>query len=175
MNNRLEKSIEISAWIVTSLLLLKYIPKNRIRESLVSFTFKQMVTWILGLIVVEKNLITYPYRLFFKKSNKASFTFEYFVYPALCTFFNLYYPEKRNNFIKFLYYFFHSSIITIFEIFAVKYTNLITYKKWAWYWSFISLWMTYYLSRLYHRWFFKDKSFNEKVFYNFFNQQEGNH
>lgn len=155
MKNKLEKSIEISAWVITFLLLIRYVPKNKIREAHVSFMFKQVVTWLFGLLVVEKNLISYPYRLFFKKANKASFTFEYFVYPALCSLFNLYYPEKRNNRAKLFYYFFHTVGIVIFEIFAVKHTKLIKYKNWTWYWSFLTVWTTYYLSRLYYRWFFK--------------------
>ena len=157
MNNKLEKIIEISAWVVTALLLIKFVPRNRIREAHVTFLFKQAVTGLFGLLVVEKNLISYPYRLFFKKTIKSSFTFEYFVYPALCSLFNLYYPEKRNSVIKLLYYFFHSSIITVFEAFAVKYTNLIKYKKWTWYWSLITMWLTYYISRIYYRWLFKEQ------------------
>lgn len=168
MNNKLDKTIELSAWIITSLLLFKYVPKNRIREAHISFLFKQVITWFFGLLVVEKNLISYPNRLFFKKANKASFTFEYFVYPALCSLFNLYYPEKRNNVAKLIYFFIHTSIITCFEIFAVKYTNLIKYNNWKWYWSFITIWLTYYVSRIYHRWFYKDKSNNKRIFYNIF-------
>ncbi|MFE8699798.1 CBO0543 family protein [Cytobacillus sp. FJAT-54145] len=168
MNNKLDKTIEISAWIITSILLIKYVPKNRIREAHISFLFKQVVTWLFGLLVVEKNLISYPNRLFFKKANKSSFTFEYFVYPALCSLFNLYYPEKSNNVVKLIYYFIHTSIITGFEIFAVKYTNLIKYNNWKWYWSFVTMWFSYYISRIYHRWFYKDRSNNQRIFYNFF-------
>lgn len=168
MNNKLDKTIELSAWIIMSLLLFKYVPKNKIREAHIAFMFKQVITWIFGLLVVEKKLIFYPDRLFFKKANKSSFTFEYFVYPALCSLFNLYYPEKSNNVGKLIYFFIHTSIITCLEIFAVKYTNLIKYHNWKWYWSFITIWLTYYVSRIYHRWFYKDKSYNKRIFYNVF-------
>lgn len=169
----LGKFIEISSWIITTFLLVKYVPKNRLREAHVSFLFKQVMTWLFGLMVVEKNLISYPNRLFFPKANKASFTFEYFVYPALCSLFTLHYPEKNNNFIKLMYYCFHTAVITILEIFAVKYTDLIKYNKWTWYWSFITIWLTYYISRIYHRWFFKDRSFKRKIFYNLFKKPRG--
>lgn len=163
MRNKLERTIEISSWVGITLLLLKYVPRDRIREAHVSFLFKQAITWLFGLLVVEKNLIKYPVRIFFKRANKASFTFEYFVYPALCSLFNLFYPEKRNNTSKLMYYFFHSGIITVFESFAVKYTKLIKYNRWSWYWSFITIWFTYYLSRIYYRWFFKDKLHNNNI------------
>ncbi len=164
MKNKLEKSIELSVWVVTALLLIKFVPRKRIREAIVIYLFKQSVTFLFGVLVVEKNLISYPSRLFFQKTNKSSFTFEFFVYPALCTLFNLYFPEKRHRVIKLLYYFLHTSIITGLEVIAVKYTNLIKYTKWAWYWSFITLWFTYYLSRLYYRWFFKDHTIRNKFF-----------
>lgn len=154
MKNTMSKSILISSWIVVSLLLIRFIPREKIREAQLAFLSKQTMTWLFGLIVVEKGFISYPDR-FFKKANRTSFTFEYFVYPALCALFNSYYPENKPNILKFLYYFSHTSIITIFEMIAVKYTNLIRYKKWSWYMSFITIWMTYYISRIYYRWFFK--------------------
>lgn len=155
MAYKAEKTIEISSWIVTVLLLIRFVPKDKMREAQVAFLFKQIMTWVFGLAVVEKGLIKYPVRLFFKHANKSSFTFEYFVYPALCALFNLYYPEKRNGYVKSLYYIFHAGSITLFELFAVTYTNLIRYPKWSWYWSFITLGITNYFSRLYFRWFFK--------------------
>ncbi|SMQ86932.1 hypothetical protein SAMN05444673_7014 [Bacillus sp. OV166] len=162
MKSKLDKAIEISAWIITSLLLIKFVPRKRIREAIFPFLFKQLITWLFGLIVVEKNLISYPKRLFFKKSNKSSFTFEYFVYPALSSLFILYFPENKSNIVKTLYYCFHTSILTIFELFAVKYTNLIRYKKWTGYWSFITMWICYYLERIFQRWFFKIDTLEKK-------------
>ncbi|WP_413463190.1 CBO0543 family protein [Bacillus sp. B1-b2] len=81
--------------------------------------------------------------MFFKKANKTSFTFEYFVYPALCSLFNVNFPEKRNYISNFLYYTFFCSFITLFELYAIKYTNLITYKKWTWYFTFSTYFMDY--------------------------------
>ncbi|MFA9559747.1 CBO0543 family protein [Evansella sp. AB-rgal1] len=149
-----ERMILTMSWLVTAVLLLLFIPKNKIREAHVSFLFKQVITWLFGLVVVEKGLIKYPVRIF-KKANKASFTFEYFVYPALCSIFNIYFPERKGLFHRGLYYTFHTSIIILFEIYAVKYTKLIKYPKWRWYWSFISIWMTYYFARVYYCWFFQ--------------------
>lgn len=154
MNHKLEKTIEGTSWVVAALLLIKYVPRNKIREASVAFLFKQVVTWLFGLLVVEKNLISYPFRLFFKKAIKSSFTFEYFVYPALCVLFNLHYPEKRSMWYKLFYNILHGGIITLFEAFAVKFTSLIRYKKWTWYWSLITMCITNYTSRIFFRWFF---------------------
>ena len=155
--NKTEKTIEVSACIISVLLLIKFVPKPRIREASVAFLFKQLITWLFGLIVVEKNLIKYPFHIFFKKTSRSSFTFEYFVYPSICVLFNLYYPEKKSYFVKIIYHFSYTSIITMFEMFAVKYTKLIKYTNWTWYYTSITLWLTFYLSRIYQKWFFKIK------------------
>jgi hypothetical protein len=160
MKNKAGKIIETSSWVIMSILLIKFVPKNKIREAWVIFSFKQFMTWLFGLMVVEKNLISYPSRLFFKKATRSSFTFEYFVYPALCILFNLYYPQKKSKKVKFLYHFAYTSSITVLEIIALKYTKLIKYKNWKWYWTFFTLWITYYLSHIHHQWFFKDRSVN---------------
>ncbi|WP_308017513.1 CBO0543 family protein [Alkalihalobacillus deserti] len=150
-----ENTIILSSCIITIVLLFKYIPKNKVREAHVPFLFQQTVTWFFGLLVVEKNFIKYPYRPYFKKSNKSGFSFEYFIYPALTSLFNVCYPEKRGILFKAFYTFSYSGAVTLFEILIEKYTDLITYKKWSWHWSFITMSFTYYLSRLYSRWFFK--------------------
>ncbi|MGN7401844.1 CBO0543 family protein [Cytobacillus praedii] len=166
MGHKIEKRLEISTWVITSILLLLFLPRKRLREAVPVFLFKQFMTWFFGLLVVESGRIKYPIRLFFKNTTKSSFTFEYFVYPSFCALFNLYYPAKRNKGIKFLYYFAHTSLLTVLEFFIEKYTKLITYKKWGWYWSFSSIWVTYYISRVFHNWFFKDpadaKEINEQ-------------
>ncbi|MBE4909151.1 hypothetical protein IMZ08_13875 [Bacillus luteolus] len=159
-NNQRDILILKIIWLLTIGLLFKYIPKNKIRNGIVAFLYKQIVTWLFGLLVVEKGLIKYPVR-FFKKANKSSFSFEYFIYPAICAIFNLNYPEEKNKFIKLLYYIFHSGAITTFEVLAERYTNTIKYVKWKWYWSFITIGITYYSSRLFYRWFYKEEFKNK--------------
>lgn len=150
-----DKNILVMIWVVTMGLLYIYIPKNKMRHGWLAFFFQQMITWLFGLYVSEKKLIKYPIR-FFKKANKSSFSFEYFLFPAFSAIFNVNYPENKNGIIKFLYYAFHSGLITGVEVLAEKYTNLIKYVKWKWYYSFITIWITYYMSRLFYRWFFRD-------------------
>lgn len=152
-----DKGILLFIWLVTIGLLFKYIPKNKIRHAVLIYLFKQTITWFYGLYVVEKGLIKYPVRLFFKKANKASFSFEYFLFPSLCAIFNLNYPEKKNKITKFLYYIFHTGLITGLEVLLERYTNLIKYKKWKWYSTFITIGTTYYTSRVFYRWFFKNE------------------
>jgi hypothetical protein len=65
MANRKEKTIIVSPYIISVFLLLKFVPKDKIRRATIPFLFKQAITFLFGLPVVEKNLIEYPYRPFF--------------------------------------------------------------------------------------------------------------
>ncbi|MGO4889476.1 CBO0543 family protein [Anaerobacillus sp. MEB173] len=154
-----EKGLLVFSWVLVGSLLVLLVPKNKIRQAHIAFLFQQVITWSFGLIVAENKLIQYP-RRFFKKSNKASFTFEYFVFPAVSVFFNLYYPEKHKAIIKTLYYSFYLSVLSGLELFALKFTKLIRYIHWKWYWSTITMGITLFISRRYYRWFFA-KEFNE--------------
>ncbi len=150
-----EKTIVISSCIVLIFLLVRFVPRHKLREAHVSFMFQQIISWFFGLAVVEKNYIQYPYRFVFKKANKSSFMFEYFIFPAITVFYNVYYPKTKGRVFKVLYTGLYSGLITGLELIAVTYTKLITYRKWKWYWSFGSLYLAFFISRIYHRWFFK--------------------
>ncbi|MGI6453050.1 MAG: CBO0543 family protein [Syntrophomonadaceae bacterium] len=149
----IEVLILTTVWILTIIMLILLVPKNRIREAIVVFFFKQFITWIIGLTVAEYKLISYPVRLF-SYANKASFTFEYFVYPAICVVFILHYPEGRSNLRKFLYYFNFSTVMTIIEILCERYTRIIEYIHWEWYITWVTLFVTFYISRKFYVWFF---------------------
>lgn len=96
MKYKKEKIIEGFVLALSLIILFKLIPKKKSRTAVLAFLFKLVITWLFGLLVVEKDAINYPVRLFFKKTYKGSFTFEYIGYPALCALFNSYYPEKKD-------------------------------------------------------------------------------
>ena len=155
----IDTMIIIAAWIVTVILLVLFIPKERIREALVIFHGKQVITWVFGLTVVQLKLIEYPVRLF-SYANKTSFTFEFLSYPAICAIFSINYPVGKSNLRKFMHYFSYVSTITAFEVVVEKYTNIITYINWTWYVTWITLFITFMISRKYYLWFFK---YNEHI------------
>lgn len=150
---RIEWWILLSAYVV-GVGLLFLIPKNKIRLAVVAFLFKQVITFLFGLVVVELILIEYPVRLF-PSINRTSFTFEYFFFPIVCAIFNVWYPNGRSALTQWGYYVGFSSILTILEVIMEKYTDLIKYVHWEWYYSWITLCLTFYLTRLFCRWFFK--------------------
>ncbi|MFD1040659.1 CBO0543 family protein [Virgibacillus byunsanensis] len=152
----LEWTILIFAWILTACLLF-IIPKDRKRIAIVAFLFKQAITLLFGLAVVEYNLISYPIR-FFSDVNRASFTFEYFAYPTICGIFVSFYPYYRTRLYKLGYYASFCTVLTIPELLLEKYTDVIEYLHWSWYWTWITLFITLMLSRRFCVWFFNGLS-----------------
>lgn len=150
----LEQIILLLVWIIIISALFILIPKVKILYALVAFHIMQLLTWMFGLAVVEMGLIHYPDRLFPFASN-TSFTFEYFAYPAICAIFNIYYPKGKSKIMQFGYYAAYSTGITILESILEINTDLIEYVHWSWYWTWITLFATFFLSRMYYNWFFR--------------------
>ena len=152
----IERIIDISFWLILIPILLIFLPKEKTRDAHVIFLFTQVFTWVLGHLVVELHLIEYPIRLF-EYATKTSFTFEYFVNPALNVLIILFYPERKKWYIKLAYFISFISLITLIEASLEKYTELINYLNWQWYWSWLTLFMTSYITLLYYRWFFRKR------------------
>ncbi|WP_453995841.1 CBO0543 family protein [Bacillus nitroreducens] len=148
----------IEAWIllgvyVFTAALLFAIPREKIRLAVVAFLFKQFITFLIGLVVVEWGLLEYPVRLF-PSVSRSSFTYEFFAYPLTCAIFNVWYPNNRNLLIQFMYYVAFTTVLTIGEVIIEIYTDLITYIHWEWYISWISICLTFYMTRRFCIWFF---------------------
>lgn len=150
---RIEWWILISVWVVATGMLF-FIPKNKIRLAVVAFLFQQVITFLIGLVVVEFGLLEYPIR-FFASINRTSFTYEYYAFPVICAAFNVWYPNNRSTFIQVGYYVGVGSVLTIAEVIIEKYTELITFIHWEWYTSLISICLALFIARLFCVWFFK--------------------
>jgi hypothetical protein len=151
---RTDTLIIIIGWLITITLIIFFVPKARIREAIVIFMFKQMITWIIGLLVVELRMLEYPVRSF-AYASKTSFDFEYFIYPSFCVLFNLYYPEGKSFTKRFLHFIYFCSFLTVIEVVVEKYTDILVYLHWSWYITFVTLFITFFMSRQFYKWFFK--------------------
>jgi hypothetical protein len=147
-----EKWILFAVWVIT-FAALYMVPHKLRREAHMAFLAKQVLTWLLGLIVVQYGWIAYPVRLL-AQVNGTSLTFEYFVYPGICVYFHLYFPVSRGLRAQLGYYAAYTTGIVILEVLLEKYTDLIEYIHWTWYWSWITVCITFYLSRVLYVWFF---------------------
>jgi hypothetical protein len=152
---RLEYWIILSAWVISALLVALCISKDKIRDALIIFLFKQMLTWILGFIVVQYRLLEYPVREF-AYAARNSFSFEYFIYPSVCVVFNLMFPKTKSQAV--LWYLFFPSWMSALEFTLERYTQVIHYIRWEWYYTWISLLITFYLTRQFYLWFFRKET-----------------
>ncbi|MGV3466859.1 MAG: CBO0543 family protein [Heyndrickxia sp.] len=149
---RIEWWILLAVYIVSTGILF-FIPKNKIRIAVVAFLFKQVITFLIGLMVVELGLLKYPVRLF-SSINRTSFTFEYYGFPVICAAFNVWYPKNKSKLIQFGYYVLYTSVMTLLEVIIEKYTDLLQYIHWEWYISWITLIGAFFIARLFCVWFF---------------------
>jgi hypothetical protein len=92
----------------------------------------------LGVIVVEEHLIRYPVNLF--KHFQSSVLFEFLLFPVLCIYY--YQATYHSGFwgiiLKALVY---SSVLSILEFLLEKYTDLIDYLHWEWYYTLVSVFL----------------------------------
>lgn len=139
------------------LALIKLVPKDKIRDALVLFLFLQVITWPAGLFAVEMGWIEYPTQLLPNANsyNRTSFSFEFFLFPAVAIFFSLYYPVKVNKVKALLYYVGFAGFFTFLEAVLEKYTSLVNYHEWKWYWTLITVIISLYINHTYYLWFRK--------------------
>jgi hypothetical protein len=149
---RIEWWLLLSVYVVATGILF-FIPKNKFRLAVVAFLFQQVITFLIGLVVVELGLLEYPVRLF-ASINRTSFTFEYFSFPVICAAFNVWYPNDRSTLIQLGYYAGISSVLTIAEVLIEKYTYLIKYIHWEWYITWSTICLALFIARLFCVWFF---------------------
>jgi hypothetical protein len=155
----LEYLILIGVWLL-SVLLLFTIPREKIRLSLVAILFKQAITYLFGLVVVELGLLSYPVREM-ADINRTSFTYEYLAFPIVCGLFVAFYPSKKGRWYQLGYYVVFSTTLTIIEVLIEKYTDLIRYIHWNGLTTWVTLMVTFYLTKLFCTWFFIDLRFRD--------------
>ncbi|MBB6692933.1 hypothetical protein H7B90_16115 [Cohnella xylanilytica] len=149
--------IVIAVWIVSGALVVLSTPRRKIREALVVFLYMQMLTWFFGLLVAQYRLIEYPVREF-SYATRSSFSFEFFIYPAICVVFNMRYPQTKGIVRGILWYLFFPSWMTAIEKLIEDRTRLIDYIHWEWYWTWITLLITFWLSRAFYLWFIQERT-----------------
>lgn len=133
---------------------LAFIPKDKLRDASIIFLFQQFFTWFAGILAVGFNLLEYPVREL-AKVNGTSFLYEFFQYPVITVFFCLFYPKTNSFWKKSLYICAYSTGLTLPEVIIEKYTNLISYIHWHWYYTWASVYATLFLAWIFYKWYFR--------------------
>lgn len=151
--HKLETFLLVSAWVVTLASVL-FIPRKMAWEASFIFVLTQLFTWILGVTVVECGWIEYPVHEL-SKANSTSFFFEYLLLPMLAVHFILRYPAGKALWLRIVYFAGAMAAFTIAEVIVERYTLIIKYHGWSWYWTFISMSFVFYFTMVIVKWFFR--------------------
>ncbi|GGJ79247.1 hypothetical protein GGR02_002251 [Anoxybacillus voinovskiensis] len=129
------------------LLIVSFVRKRAlIKDSLLVFLLKSYFSTFFGVVVVEKHMLDYPVR-FFPNYFDTSILFEYLLFPVVCVYF--YQTTYHSRFWGIVWQcFLYAGAITIPEIFLEKYTDLIEYRTWTWWYSFFTIFFLSFFVRM---------------------------
>ncbi|WP_081755943.1 CBO0543 family protein [Paucisalibacillus sp. EB02] len=144
--------ILLLSMVVAAVLLLVFVPKSKVIDANITFLFMQAQSWLYGTLVSQYNLILYPVRIL-ERAYISNFAFEYVVFPTIAVLYNLYFPRAKRLLVKLFYIVLYPTLITLLEVWLEKTTELIVYKHWAWYWSWITMLITLNIALFYYNWF----------------------
>ncbi|WP_223592332.1 CBO0543 family protein [Neobacillus bataviensis] len=146
----------ILIWMIGFAAFMLFVPKNRRRRFLIAFLICQTFTWLIAVLLVYFDRISYPIREF-PKATHLLLALNYFFFPLLCGFYIIYEP-KRNYTVRLLYLSgWVTGVVVIIKLLE-KYTGLLQYQHYAWYWSWLNFFWMFAVTNLLYRWFFKDKA-----------------
>ncbi len=151
----MERLILAGILFISFVLAWRFIPKAKARDAFILFLSIQFFSWPIGLFVVEMKWIEYPVQLFpnDNKDYRSSLYFEFFLFPITAILFNLYYPSSKRIISKLLYYLLIAGFFTGIEVLLERFTSLVQYNIWRWYWSYFSVMLILFLSHRYYEWF----------------------
>ncbi|MCX7749769.1 MAG: hypothetical protein N2645_23200 [Clostridia bacterium] len=137
-----------------------YIPKDKIRLALISFTVINATSWSAVLYLTQKGALEYPVREFVI-ATRANFIPQFLFFPTVAAWFILLYPKDSGFIRKVIHYFIFVSIPIWFIYFIATYTDLENFLKgsgksqvFRMYKSFL---FQFALTHLYVKWFTKKR------------------
>ncbi len=145
MSISVEMFISLAAAVITLLLLIFAVDWRYFRDWVVVYLFKSLLDFVVSSPTVELRLLEYPDRLL-PNWYDTSLLFELWVFPVLCILYNQITRDKGLSVIL-GYALIFSAGITVIEYFLELHTNLIRYIQWTWLTSYVTLSITFLLSR----------------------------
>ncbi len=123
-------------YILGTILFLVSLKKAPRKDWLLIYFITAYFAVFLGNLLVDYHLLKYPVTIF--KHLKGSVLFEFLLFPVICVY---YYQTTYHSHISgvILQAVVYSGGLTLVEFFLEKYTNLIKYLQWEWYFTWISV------------------------------------
>jgi hypothetical protein len=142
-----ENIIMAASAVVTLMLFVFAVDWRYFRDWVAVFLFKALLALIIGSMVVEAHLLSYPVRLF-PQLFDTSLLFELWVLPTLCIVYNQTAKKSRPWPVIYRAILF-SAGITLIEYFVELHTDLLVYLNWSWMYTFLSLTVLLLISRVF--------------------------
>ena len=157
MCENVEKDYMVMLLIIGGSLLsiLIFVRKKNIRKALLAFFAAQLFTWPIGLLLTLFGKVEYPIRLF-PKAIDSSFLHGYILNPTIYALYYIHYPKHVKLIWRWVYTLTISAIPIFIEIIENKYTNLLKYKNWSAYKTWMLVLIIYFIVRKYLDWFFNN-------------------
>jgi len=147
--------IFIIAGALLSILML--VSKKNMKKAFLAFLVTQVFTWPLGLLFVALGKIQYPVRLF-PKAIDNSFLGGFILNPIVFAIYYIHYPRNIKLKWRCLCTLLIIAIPACIEFAESKFTNLVRYKNWSPFYTWLLGIPIYFIMIKYLDWFFKNIS-----------------
>ncbi|CAM3832732.1 CBO0543 family protein [Marinicrinis lubricantis] len=131
-------------------------PKQHLRKLLFTMLLCQALTWVTTLIHVYYGLLSFPVREF-PKATDLLVTTEYFFYPLICGYYVVYEPSRHVG-ARMAYLALWVTGLTTIDIVIERYTDLIEYIHYSWYWTWIVFFGLFAITNISCQQFFKSRA-----------------
>ncbi|MFB5193438.1 CBO0543 family protein [Neobacillus sp. KR4-4] len=146
--------ILLFSWIISILLLFKYIPVNRKRTAHLTFVFVQAIAWIFQYFQLLFGLVEFPYREF-DYATRMSFSLHYLTYPTFGVLFIMLYPLNKGRIRIILHFLIFALAISTYTFLIEKYSSLFEFRKWNIYIGILSNMIILYIVKKFVFWYQK--------------------
>jgi hypothetical protein len=132
----MEKMLLWIFFFIGMMLFVLILREPKIKEYLLVFLLTSYISSLIGVIVVEENMLAYPIK-FLENHFDSSILFGYLIFPIVNVYFyrTTYDSKWAVILLQALVY---ATGLTIFEMILEKYTDLIDYISWTWIYTFFS-------------------------------------
>lgn len=133
-----------------------FVPRKARREGWIVFLACQAINWVSSLVEVRLGWIAFPVREF-PHATDLGVTLEFFFYPLCCVFFYIGLP-RRTKWMQAAWLALWALGIAFFDGLLARYSDLLEYGLFSWYWSALDFALVFALTAAYTRQFFKSRA-----------------
>ncbi|MEK5392917.1 CBO0543 family protein [Margalitia sp. FSL K6-0131] len=142
------------SFIFCVLLMIRVVPKSKMKEAQIVFIFAQALAWIYEYVLVAMGYIEFPFREF-PKASEMSFSLYYLIYPSIAVFFIFSYPPKGKK-VKIIFHYLLFSFVAVgYSVVIEKFSELVKFKNgWKWYIVLLFVLFINIVIKLFYSWLF---------------------